>query len=114
MMKTIPKREFDQMREVLKDYYTYIRKHTDSLIIRFYGLHGVQWCDTNGKMQVRYLTIMGNIFSDYKVGVRYDLKGSTSGRTCLKPDQLPNSRDDLKIALKDNDFVKHVGSIRFP
>ena len=86
MMKTIPKREFDKMREVLRDYYTYMRKNTDSLIIRFYGLHEFKWYDANGKMQLRYLTIMGNIFNDFKVGVRYDLKGSTTGRTLLKPD----------------------------
>jgi len=39
MMKTIPAREFDKMREVLNLYYSHIKKHPDSLIIRFYGLH---------------------------------------------------------------------------
>jgi hypothetical protein len=86
MMKTIPKREFDQMREVLRKYYDYMHKNTDSLIIRFYGLHQVQWHDAYGREQIRYLTIMGNIFKDFKVGVRYDLKGSTVGRTHLRPD----------------------------
>lgn len=85
MMKTIPKREFEKMREVLPDYYSYIKHNTDSLLIRFYGLHGVRWSDANGKMQLRYLTIMGNIFNNSNVGVRYDLKGSTTGRTYLKP-----------------------------
>lgn len=84
MMKTIPLREFDKMREVLQNYYKHMKNHPDSLIIRFYGLHQVQWRDSNKKMQVRYLTIMGNIFKDYKVGIRYDLKGSTQGRTFLK------------------------------
>lgn len=77
MMKTIPLREFDKMREILPSYYKHMKSHPDSLIIRFYGLHQVQWHDGNNKMQVRYLTIMGNIFKDYTVGLRYDLKGST-------------------------------------
>jgi hypothetical protein len=32
---------------------------------------------------------MGNIFKDYKVGIRYDLKGSTTGRTGLLEGQTP-------------------------
>ena len=26
---------------------------------------------------------------------------------------MPENRDDLKVSLKDNDFVKHVGSLQF-
>lgn len=39
MMKTIPKREFVKMRQVLKAYFEYMKNKQDSLIIRFYGLH---------------------------------------------------------------------------
>jgi 1-phosphatidylinositol-4-phosphate 5-kinase len=49
MMKTIPYREFEKMRSVLKDYYNHIKSHPDSLIIRFYGLHQVKWIDKKGK-----------------------------------------------------------------
>ncbi len=84
MMKTIPKREYLKMREILKPYYNHVKKNNDSLLIRFYGLHQVQWFDQNHKLQVRYLTIMGNIFKDFQVGVRYDLKGSTQGRQGLQ------------------------------
>lgn len=80
MMKTIPKREYLKMREFLKGYYNYLKANPESLIIRFYGLHQVQWHDENNKLQVRYLTIMGNIFKDFEIGLRYDLKGSTAGR----------------------------------
>ena len=62
MMKTIPFREFKKMRQVLRDYFNHIKKHSNSLIIRFYGLHEVKWTDLKGKVQVRYLCIMGNIF----------------------------------------------------
>jgi 1-phosphatidylinositol-4-phosphate 5-kinase len=39
MMKTIPKREYLKMREILKPYYNHVKKNNDSLLIRFYGLH---------------------------------------------------------------------------
>lgn len=41
MMKTIPQREFEKMREVLQIYYKHMKSHPVSLIIRFYGLHQV-------------------------------------------------------------------------
>jgi hypothetical protein len=55
---------------------------------------------------------MGNIFKDFTVGIRYDLKGSTQGRTFLREGQNPKDRKDLKTALKDNDFIKHVRHIK--
>lgn len=56
---------------------------------------------------------MGNIFKDFNVGLRYDLKGSSQGRTFLKQGQKPKDNKQLKTALKDNDFTKHVKSIEF-
>ena len=113
MMKTIPFREFKKMRQALRDYFNHIKKHSNSLIIRFYGLHEVKWTDLKGKVQVRYLCIMGNIFQNFQVGLMYDLKGSTAGRTYLKPDQKPESVKEKKTAMKDNDFVKYVKQIEF-
>lgn len=43
MMKTIPKREFDKFRDVLKDYFEHMKANRQSLISRFYGLHEVKW-----------------------------------------------------------------------
>lgn len=54
---------------------------------------------------------MGNIFKDFEVGLRYDLKGSTQGRTYLNDKQKPSDLKDVKTALKDNDFIKHVKNI---
>lgn len=50
MMKTIPKREYLKMREFLKGYYNYLKANPESLIIRFYGLHQVEWHDENNKL----------------------------------------------------------------
>lgn len=84
MMKTIPKREFDKFREVLKMYWDHMRLNKDSLISRFYGLHEVVWGIGNNK-QRRYLVIMNNVFTDFDVGLKFDLKGSHLGRNHLRP-----------------------------
>lgn len=49
MMKTIPYREFVKFRSVLEEYYDHMKRHSDSLIIRFYGLHQVTWTDKKRK-----------------------------------------------------------------
>jgi hypothetical protein len=56
---------------------------------------------------------MGNIFQQFQVGLRYDLKGSTHGRTLLAQNKGPRDRSDLKTAMKDNDYIKHVKHITF-
>lgn len=57
---------------------------------------------------------MGNLFQNVNVNLIYDLKGSTQGRTRLKEKQTPEDFKEKKIALKDNDFIKHVkGGITF-
>ena len=53
---------------------------------------------------------MNNVFKDFNVGIRFDLKGSGHGRTLLLNDQKPDDVGrDKKTALKDNDFNKHFG-----
>jgi hypothetical protein len=57
---------------------------------------------------------MNNLFKDYEVGDRFDLKGSTVGRRTLKEDiNLNDERRDKKIALKDLDFIDHFKKIEF-
>ena len=45
---------------------------------------------------------MNNLFGSYEVDVRYDLKGSTSGRTTVFPEGV---QIDKTISLKDNNFL---------
>lgn len=52
---------------------------------------------------------MHNIFKDFKVSLRFDLKGSIANRTVLNPTQKPS--DIENIALKDNDFRQHIGHL---
>ena len=50
---------------------------------------------------------MNNVFRDFDVGARFDLKGSKQSRKVLKEGQTLNSKDiNLKIALKDVDFIE--------
>jgi len=63
-----------------------MREYKDSLISRFYGLHEVNWQGSDNKENVRYLVIMNNVFTDFATGVKFDLKGSVTGRTALRDD----------------------------
>ena len=105
MMKTIPEREFDSLIEALPDYYAMIKKNPNSLLCRFYGLHRVEWRDSSNDKHDMYLVVMNNVFRSFKVGTRFDLKGSTAKRTQLLANQLPHEVGGTP--LKDNDFTKH-------
>lgn len=61
-----------------------MKENKDSLISRFYGLHEVVWQDSDRNENKKYLVIMNNVFIDFDVGIRFDLKGSIQGRTSLK------------------------------
>mmetsp|Transcript_90396 Transcript_90396/g.124829 ORF Transcript_90396/g.124829 Transcript_90396/m.124829 type:complete len:122 (+) Transcript_90396:53-418(+) len=57
---------------------------------------------------------MSNLFKDYKVGLKFDLKGSYQGRQCLRSGQsLFDENVSHKIAYKDNDFRKDIKKICF-
>ena len=43
MLKTIPEREFDSLRDILTNYYQMLDKNPNSLICRFYGMHRICW-----------------------------------------------------------------------
>ena len=77
LIKTIPLREFDKFRSVLKDYFLHMKTNPESLISRFFGLHRVRWTSGSGQKETAYLVIMNNVFKDFEVGTFFDLKGST-------------------------------------
>jgi len=89
MLKTVPKREFHKMRSILKEYFTYMSTNKESLISAFFGMHKVEWdyniklCGKRRGREKRYLVVMDNLFKNFKIGNRFDLKGSSQGRTRL-------------------------------
>jgi hypothetical protein len=81
------------------------------MISRFFGLHTVTWKQGYGNKTI-HLVVMNNIFMNYQIGLRYDLKGSIAGRTRLEEGQLhTDPKLDKKTALKDNDFNLHIKEI---
>ena len=106
MLKTIPRREFKKLKEILQNYHEYLtQKNTDSLMCRVFGLHKVIFYRKKGKMSQKiYFCVMNNVFqTTKKIDLRYDLKGSTFGRQTIKEKQ--GVQIDRTVALKDVDFL---------
>lgn len=105
MLKTIRRDEFKLMKRMLKDYYDHITIYNpDSMISRIFGLHKMIF-DRKNKMTGKkiYFCIMNNVFNtNLKIDYRYDLKGSTLGRTYSVPE---GQERDPTVALKDLDFL---------
>ncbi|CAN7095233.1 hypothetical protein BRARA_I03924 [Brassica rapa] len=95
MIKTMKKSETKVLLRMLAAYYNHVRAFENTLVIRFYGLHCVKLTGTIQK-KVRFV-IMGNLFcSEYSIHRRFDLKGSSLGRTTDKPESEINSNTILK------------------
>ena len=43
MLKTIQHRQYKLLRKILRDYYFYIKDNPDSLLIKFFGLHRLEF-----------------------------------------------------------------------
>ncbi|XP_014489750.1 phosphatidylinositol 4-phosphate 5-kinase 5-like isoform X3 [Vigna radiata var. radiata] len=85
MIKTMKKAEVKVLLRLLPSYYNHFRDYKNTLLTKYYGLHCVK---LNGPIQkkVRFI-IMGNLFSsEFITHRRYDLKGSSLGRTSDKPE----------------------------
>lgn len=83
LLKTIPRKEFKLMKNMLKNYHVYLKdKNPDTFISKVYGLHKVIFYRKKGKTKKKlYFCVMNNVFqTSKKIDLRYDLKGSTYGR----------------------------------
>ena len=97
LIKTTRKAEIRTLIDMLPAYYQHMRMHPGSLVTRFYGVHGVK--QLHGRT-VRFL-VMSNIFNtELQIHRKFDLKGSTEGRTA-GTQQDPN---DPKSVFKDLDL----------
>ncbi|KAK1602421.1 hypothetical protein QYE76_016754 [Lolium multiflorum] len=84
MIKTMKKSEVKMLLKMLRAYYSHVRAFENTLVAKFFGLHCVKLAGANQK-KVRFV-IMGNLFcSDHTIHRRFDLKGSSLGRTTDKP-----------------------------
>ena len=99
MLKTIAKDEFNKLLATLQDYHLHLVNFPDSLLNRFYGLHKIKYQE-KGSVKEQYIIIMNNMFRNFQPDIKYDLKGSSIGRTT----EFKDGKVDKKIALKDNNF----------
>lgn len=97
MIKTVKKSEVKVLLRMLSSYYRHVCQYENSLVTRFFGVHCVK---PVGGQKVRFI-VMGNLFcSEYHIHRRFDLKGSSHGRTIDKSE----GEIDETTTLKDLDL----------
>lgn len=102
MLKTITPYEKRFFKKILRAYHQHVMSNPDTLVIRFYGFHMVQ---PHGGPKMHFV-VMGNIFAQsLDIQERYDLKGSTIGRTAGE-EKLRNLKSST--ILKDLDLHRNL------
>ncbi|KAJ7965619.1 Phosphatidylinositol 4-phosphate 5-kinase [Quillaja saponaria] len=97
MIKTVKKSEVKVLLRMLRSYFKHVSLYENSLVTKFYGVHCVK---PIGGQKTRFI-VMGNLFcSEYRIHRRFDLKGSSHGRTTDKPE----GEIDETTTLKDLDL----------
>ncbi|KAL2503523.1 Phosphatidylinositol 4-phosphate 5-kinase 1 [Abeliophyllum distichum] len=97
MIKTVKKSEVKVLIKMLPSYHQHVCRYENSLVTKFYGVHCVK---PVGGVKTRFI-VMGNLFcSEYRIHRRFDLKGSSHGRTTDKPE----GEIDETTTLKDLDL----------
>ncbi|XP_022993175.1 phosphatidylinositol 4-phosphate 5-kinase 1-like [Cucurbita maxima] len=97
MIKTVKKSEVKVLIRMLPSYYDHVCRYENSLVTKFFGVHCVK---PIGGPKTRFI-VMGNLFcSEYRIHRRFDLKGSSHGRTTDKP----AGEIDETTTLKDLDL----------
>ncbi|KAL9329811.1 hypothetical protein ACSQ67_004814 [Phaseolus vulgaris] len=82
IIKTVKKSEVKVLIRMLPSYYQHVCQYKNSLVTAFLGVHCVK---PVGGQKTRFI-VMGNVFcSEYRIHKRFDLKGSSHGRTTDKP-----------------------------
>ena len=102
ILKTIDKREAKILRDFLPAYYDHVMDDSNdgTLLTRYFGLH-LLWIVGDPK----YFLVMDNVMQpqeNYAIQIRYDLKGSTVGRS------TPVASRGNNVALKDLDFKRKL------
>ncbi|KAL2342863.1 hypothetical protein Fmac_004148 [Flemingia macrophylla] len=100
IIKTVKKSEVKVLIRMLPSYYQHVCQYKNSLVTAFLGVHCVK---PVGGQKTRFI-VMGNVFcSEYRIHKRFDLKGSSHGRTTDKPREEIDETTTLKDL--DLDFV---------
>ncbi|XP_076933640.1 phosphatidylinositol 4-phosphate 5-kinase 1-like [Bidens hawaiensis] len=93
MIKTVKKSEVKVLIKMLRSYCQHVSRYENSLVTKFFGVHCVK---PVGGIKTRFI-VMGNLFcSEYRIHRRFDLKGSSHGRTTDKPEDEIDETTTLK------------------
>ncbi|KAJ1735217.1 Phosphatidylinositol-4-phosphate 5-kinase [Coemansia sp. Benny D160-2] len=117
IIKTVHHTEHKFMREILPQYYEFVRDHPNTLLSRIYGLHRIKL--PHGR-KVHFI-VMSNILPPNKdIHAQFDLKGSMLGRelsaelaakprACMKDKNWVNMRQRLYLGpSKRRAFVQQL------
>lgn len=97
----------------------HLASNPDSVMTRFYGMYKLEWKNPDEagcmgtKVTKSHIIVMDNLYKNFDVGIRFDLKGSHKSRTRLTEGQTMYSGRDITVAMKDNDFRTHMKQINF-
>ncbi|KAK1429458.1 hypothetical protein QVD17_11667 [Tagetes erecta] len=81
MIKTLRKSEVQVLLRMLPDYHRHVKTYENTLITKFFGLHRIK---PSSGQKFRFV-VMGNMFcTELRIHRRYDLKGSSLGRSADK------------------------------
>ncbi|XP_010544414.1 PREDICTED: phosphatidylinositol 4-phosphate 5-kinase 1-like [Tarenaya hassleriana] len=95
IIKTVKKAEVKVLIKMLPSYHRHVSQYENSLLTKFYGVHCIK---PVGGQKTRFI-VMGNLFcSDYRIHRRFDLKGSSHGR----------SAEDSKGEIDENTILKDL------
>ncbi|KAJ2892465.1 Phosphatidylinositol-4-phosphate 5-kinase, partial [Coemansia aciculifera] len=105
IIKTVHHTEHKFMRQILPQYYEFVRDHPNTLLSRIYGLHRIKL--PHGR-KVHFI-VMSNILPPNKdIHAQFDLKGSLLGRE-LSPEQAAKPR----ACMKDKNWVNTRQRLHF-
>lgn len=97
IIKTLKKSECKVLIKMLPSYYQHVCQYKNTLLTKFFGVHCVK---PVGGLKTRFI-VMGNLFcSENQIHKRFDLKGSSHGRTTDKCE----GEIDETTTLKDLDL----------
>jgi 1-phosphatidylinositol-4-phosphate 5-kinase len=101
VIKTLRKTELKILLKMLPKYYNHVRAYDNTLITKFFGVHRIT---LKGGRKVRFV-VMGNMFcTELRIHRKYDLKGSTQGRSTKKQ----NINENTTLKDLDLSYVFHV------
>lgn len=101
VIKTLRKAELKILLKMLPKYYNHVRAYDNTLVTKFFGVHRIT---LKGGKKVRFV-VMGNMFcTELRIHRKYDLKGSTQGRSTKKQ----NINENTTLKDMDLSYVFHV------